>query len=226
MNAPGIDAFLGMKVLTSGYIPADMLILAANGEVLHRFIWTANALADQEREIEQLRARAEASEERHRTFREEAEKERKAHHAEALETIAVWRERAEAAERSLSEMRAAARDPLTKARAVAEGVADRERGIACHSAYGPGCDGECETRAIVIGIDAALEALASPPAATPASDMTPCGCGHVQGMHSNHVGCCGFAFTGYVGGQPGFQPCPCKAFFPPPAAMRTPETET
>lgn len=36
---------------------------------------------------------------------------------------------------------------LDLARALAEGIAERERGVACHSAYGPGCDGECEASA-------------------------------------------------------------------------------
>jgi hypothetical protein len=47
------------------------------------------------------------------------------------------------------------------------------------------------------------------------ADLEPCGCGHVRGMHSTHVGCCGFAFKGYVGSTPDFGPCPCKAFAPP-----------
>lgn len=46
--------FLGLKTQTSSFLAPDT-IYARDGETLRKFIWTANALADQEREIEALR---------------------------------------------------------------------------------------------------------------------------------------------------------------------------
>lgn len=52
----GLADLMGMKVISSSAVPVDMVVLVRNGETLHRFVWTANALADQEREIQGLRA--------------------------------------------------------------------------------------------------------------------------------------------------------------------------
>jgi hypothetical protein len=52
-----LNVLLGMRVIESSHLPGDMVFMFRNGEVMHRFIWTANALADQEREIEMLKAR-------------------------------------------------------------------------------------------------------------------------------------------------------------------------
>lgn len=49
----------GMRVVSSSLLPADAVLMVRNGEALHRFIWSANALADQELEIERLRAEVE-----------------------------------------------------------------------------------------------------------------------------------------------------------------------
>jgi hypothetical protein len=92
-------SLLGMKVIETSMLPGDMVVMCRNGEVMHRFIWTANALADQEREIASLRAQLAASE----AARQRAEGE--CRRLDAVNVDAILR--AQSAERALGEAREA-----------------------------------------------------------------------------------------------------------------------
>jgi hypothetical protein len=54
-----VSALFGMRVVQSSLLGDSDMIMVRDGETMQRFIWTANALADQEREIERLRAEVE-----------------------------------------------------------------------------------------------------------------------------------------------------------------------
>lgn len=55
---------LGFPVRVSSFVPEGMVILVRDQATLDRFIWTANALADQELEILRLRAQRDDLQER------------------------------------------------------------------------------------------------------------------------------------------------------------------
>ncbi len=91
-----IADLMGLRVLSSSAVPADMVVLVRNAETLQRFVWTANALADQEREIERLRARiAEVERERDNAEAQAADWQRTANEFDQAQTAAE-RERDEA----------------------------------------------------------------------------------------------------------------------------------
>jgi hypothetical protein len=129
-------SLLGMKVIETSMLPGDMVVMCRNGEVMHRFIWTANALADQELEIEALRARAAALE------------------AERDELLApsesdIWRQW-KAAEERLAAATALARrrgEALDDAVPVIEGFVKRTQKTIASVLNDVGCDGDLCSRA-------------------------------------------------------------------------------
>ena len=93
------------------------------------------------------------------------------------EEVRQLRVRAEAAEARAGRAEKALRAHLPSIRSLCEGIAERERGIACYAAYGPGCDGECGVTARVIlqrvgFLEAALSAPSRPTPAPPRTTET------------------------------------------------------